>query len=341
MAEQIQVKYEELDQLISQIHTHAEQISAVFKKVQSQTATLARSWRGQGVDQFQREMEDLVLPALKRLSVSLEVAEDTLGRIKEVFLEAEEEAVACFPDDSEEAENAYIEWAHRVLMGAGFIEWAGIGIAAGAIDTALYAYEGRWREAGWSLVATIPFGDYIKAAKMGGKAGKELLEAGLKKGANAADSPVWKYYGTTRGNTIEHYMAKLCRRGGEIRRLPKNFKTIDFVSGGTTRVIKDANGKWAGEVIEGAVGISEKTLDLGGTSVKSADELFRSQKRHIDALIDFKPYKGKGIEVKDLSEKVLNLRYGPGKPSQAQIEGLERLIKYAQDNDITINISRF
>jgi WXG100 family type VII secretion target len=93
MAQIIQVKYPELDKLISQIHNQADQISAVFKKVQSQTATLATSWKGEGAEQFQREMEDLVFPAFKRFSVSLGATEDTLRRIKEGFREAEEEAV--------------------------------------------------------------------------------------------------------------------------------------------------------------------------------------------------------------------------------------------------------
>jgi WXG100 family type VII secretion target len=187
MAEKIQVKYEELNQLISQILEQADQTKGVYEKLRSQTETLERSWRGAGSNEFQQEMDDLVLPSLKRLSHSLEETGESLGRVKEVFLEAEEEAAACFPDDSEDAQNNYIEWAHRVLTAAGFIEWGGIGIGAGVLDAALYGYEGRWSEAGWSLVAAIPFGDYIKAAKMGGKAGREILEESLEAGAKFGD----------------------------------------------------------------------------------------------------------------------------------------------------------
>lgn len=99
MAEAIQVNYEEIDKVISQIHTHAEQIDAVVKKVQFQTTALATSWRGEGAQQFQRDMEELVLPAFRRLSVSLEAAEDTLAKMKEVFLEAEKEAVRQLPGE--------------------------------------------------------------------------------------------------------------------------------------------------------------------------------------------------------------------------------------------------
>jgi WXG100 family type VII secretion target len=96
MAEIIQVKYAEVDKLISQIHNQADQISAVFKKVQSQTATLATSWKGKGAAAFQREMEEDVLPDLKRLAASLETVDLVLQRISSTFREAEEEAAGLF-----------------------------------------------------------------------------------------------------------------------------------------------------------------------------------------------------------------------------------------------------
>ena len=89
MAEKIQVQYEALDQLISQIHEQADQIKVVYEKMRSQTETLGRSWRGEGSGEFQQEMDDLVLPGLKRLRDSLVEAGESLGRIREVFLEAE------------------------------------------------------------------------------------------------------------------------------------------------------------------------------------------------------------------------------------------------------------
>lgn len=181
MAEQIQVKYEELDQLISQIHTHAEQISAVFKKIQSQTATLATSWRGQGVDEFQREMEDLVLPALKRLSVSLEVAEETLGRIKEEFLEAEEEAVNCLSDGERAGQSNFLEWVHGILDVAGFIP--GVGEIADGANAIIYLGEGRYLEAGISAAAMVPIvGDLGKVGKWGVRGSREIVETIAERG---------------------------------------------------------------------------------------------------------------------------------------------------------------
>jgi WXG100 family type VII secretion target len=95
MVKKIQVKYQELDQLISQCLEQADQIKAVYEKVRSQKETLDRTWQGGSADKFQKEMDESVLPSLKRLSNSLEEAGESLGRIKEVFLEAEKEAVSA------------------------------------------------------------------------------------------------------------------------------------------------------------------------------------------------------------------------------------------------------
>ena len=190
MAAKIQVRYTRLDLLIYQAYDQAFQVNALYEKLRAQKETLKNSWQGGSAVEFQGEMEEVVLPGLKRLSNALKETGDVLEKIKAIFQVAEQEAAACFPDGSEAAQNAYIEWAHGVLTAAGFIEWGGIGIAAGVIDTALYAYEGRWSEAGWSLVATIPFGDYIKLSRVGAKglkAGDELLELGLESGAKFGD----------------------------------------------------------------------------------------------------------------------------------------------------------
>lgn len=92
MVEKIQVQYEALDQLISQCLDQVDQTKAVYEKVRSQKETLERTWRGGSAKEFQKEMDDLVLPSLKRLNNSLEETGASLGRIKEVFLKAEEEA---------------------------------------------------------------------------------------------------------------------------------------------------------------------------------------------------------------------------------------------------------
>jgi len=97
MSIQAIIKYEEIEQLSTQLHQQAEQIGSVFQRVRSQTESLVASWLGQGATAFQREMEEDVLPGLKRLAVSLEAGGLVIQRIGSAFREAEEEAANLFP----------------------------------------------------------------------------------------------------------------------------------------------------------------------------------------------------------------------------------------------------
>ena len=157
----------------------------------------------------------------------------------------------------------------------------------------------------------------------------------------AKDGKVHDLRGTPRGQTIEHYMAKYFKKFyNDIRRLPKNFKTLDFVKGGETKVDWNVNKKRA-EIIEGAIGISEKTFDVRGKSFETADRTYNYLRRYVNQLDKFTSYKLNGIEVKNLKEKTLNLRYVGGELSTEQIKGLLRLIKLGNDRHIKINIYKF
>lgn len=94
MAKMIQLQYEAIEQLAAQIQQQAEQVEIIFQKVRSQAEVLAISWVGEGANAFQREMEEDVLPGLKRLAASLEAGRQVLQRISSTFREAEEEATS-------------------------------------------------------------------------------------------------------------------------------------------------------------------------------------------------------------------------------------------------------
>jgi uncharacterized protein YoxC len=55
MAERIQIKYEEINQLAAQIHQQAEQVEIFYKKVRSQVESLAQSWLGEAAVAFRQE----------------------------------------------------------------------------------------------------------------------------------------------------------------------------------------------------------------------------------------------------------------------------------------------
>ena len=186
MAEKIQAHYEAIDQLASNIYQQADQNRVLQRKVSSQVDALGRSWSGVGAQEFQQEMDELVLPALKRLSSSLEITGTTLNRVTTIFQQAEEEAVAGFPEDQDGAHGGFLEWAHNILDVVGFIPGAGVGEVADAVNALIYLGEGRYLDAGISAAGIFMIGDLFKAGRLGTKAGKEVLEAGLQRGAKEA-----------------------------------------------------------------------------------------------------------------------------------------------------------
>lgn len=147
-----------------------------------------------------------------------------------------------------------------------------------------------------------------------------------------------------RGMDIEGAMAKVYRRmTGGIRRMPAGFKGIDFVSGGTTTVTVTADGVRS-EAIVGASGISEKTLDLltlATREPKSPAAITKALRGHIRDLFQFEHYQLKGIEVSDLSSRVLNVYVGPGAPTAAQSEAIQATAAYASQHEVIMNIVVF
>jgi WXG100 family type VII secretion target len=93
MAERIQIKYEEINQLAAQLHQQAEQVGSILQKVRFQVESLSQSWLGEAAVAFRQEMEEEVLPSLKRLSDSLEMGADGIQQSGSIYREAEEEAV--------------------------------------------------------------------------------------------------------------------------------------------------------------------------------------------------------------------------------------------------------
>jgi WXG100 family type VII secretion target len=176
LAETIQVQYDDLDQLAAHAFRQADHLRIVHRKIQSQVEQLARSWSGEGARNFQGEMEDVVLPGLKRLAAALELTGNLVQKVGRVFREGEEEAVAQFPENDGKAKGAFLEWVHGVLDVAGFVP--GLGEIADGANAAIYLVEGRYWEAGISAAAMLPIlGDLGKAGKWGVKAGKEITEA--------------------------------------------------------------------------------------------------------------------------------------------------------------------
>jgi WXG100 family type VII secretion target len=99
MAEKIQVDYEGLGQLASQINKMADEMEKMHSKIASQTEVLAGSWIGRGASNFQQEMDELVLPGLKRLYEGLSTTSININQLNTHWKNVEDEATALFPSE--------------------------------------------------------------------------------------------------------------------------------------------------------------------------------------------------------------------------------------------------
>lgn len=143
-----------------------------------------------------------------------------------------------------------------------------------------------------------------------------------------------------RGQEIEHGRAKDYKKYQNIRRLPKNFKTLDFIKDGNTGVRWGIN-KERNEVIDNTVGISLKTFDARCKSFKTADSTYNYFNKYARQLKNYNSYRLKGVEVRNLKKRILNLEYLGGKLSTEQKEGLLKLNKKYKKKDFEINVSKF
>ena len=97
MANKLQAKYDELDQLSGRLADGATRVSAMAAKLRSQIDVLqGGGWIGRGSDAFYNEMGDSVLPAVQKLEDALESAGKTLRQAADRLKSAEQEASARF-----------------------------------------------------------------------------------------------------------------------------------------------------------------------------------------------------------------------------------------------------
>lgn len=92
-APRVRGDYELMAQIAQAFGTHASQTKASLQRIQREVNTLqSGDWIGTGATAFYREMNDQVLPSLKRLAAALETADRTLRQVSQIIKQAEEEA---------------------------------------------------------------------------------------------------------------------------------------------------------------------------------------------------------------------------------------------------------
>jgi WXG100 family type VII secretion target len=96
----IQADYDSLSGTADNFSQQASTTAQLLQQVQSLVQALqSGGWTGVGANAFFSEMEDLVFPALHRLSSALDNAECVTQKISQILREAEEAASRCFEGD--------------------------------------------------------------------------------------------------------------------------------------------------------------------------------------------------------------------------------------------------
>jgi WXG100 family type VII secretion target len=97
MANKVQVKYDEMDQLSKRLADGSVRVSNLTAKLRSQLDVLqGGGWVGRGSDAFFNEMNDLMLPSMKKLEDALEAASRAMRQAADRFKTAEQEASSRF-----------------------------------------------------------------------------------------------------------------------------------------------------------------------------------------------------------------------------------------------------
>ena len=161
-----------------------------------------------------------------------------------------------------------LEWLHRTL------EWAGMGLpvageAFDLIDAGIYAIEGRFKDAGISLAAALPFAGVSVSVARKGKRLKDASDAGKKLAAEATELAKKAKEADLAGNTATaNKLAKQARdaAGKRKQKVDKEFNEAlkEFDSAATP-----VPGK--GNVRKGLEPVDTKTLEKNIYNKKEFD----------------------------------------------------------------------
>src|SRR5574341_1084667 len=93
----VRADYEALTQIAQGFGQAADQSRQTLQNLQSQMSVLqGKDWVGKGADKFYGEMNNAVLPAMKRLVSALERAKSVTQQISRIMKQAEDDSAALF-----------------------------------------------------------------------------------------------------------------------------------------------------------------------------------------------------------------------------------------------------
>jgi len=120
MANQIQLKYDELDAIMKKMRIESDDVSLLLSRTRQMVQNIQQEWIGRGSKEFTRDMDQKLLPGLKRLAEALDISQETLRKIIRVIKEADEGNARLF------------KLGLNLVQGAHLSAGAGIGGVVGA-----------------------------------------------------------------------------------------------------------------------------------------------------------------------------------------------------------------
>ena len=97
MADLINVNYDQMKSIIQKMKGQQQEVETLFKQTKSKVDALhANQWIGKGSDQFFNEMEQRVLPGLRRLAAALGTTAEKAQKICDSIRQADESTKSFF-----------------------------------------------------------------------------------------------------------------------------------------------------------------------------------------------------------------------------------------------------
>ncbi len=100
MADKTELNGEQLQAIAKKFQSEADELNNLLNQTRNRVNSLHGSgWVGAGADQFQSEMEGLVLPAVQRLVAGLHAASNAVNAIMKIYQDAQSQSQGFFKFD--------------------------------------------------------------------------------------------------------------------------------------------------------------------------------------------------------------------------------------------------
>ena len=93
MADKTEINGEQLQGLVKKFQSEADELNNLLSQTRNKVSTLhGNGWIGRGADEFNNEMESLLLPAVQRLVAALHAASNQVNAILKIYDDAQNQS---------------------------------------------------------------------------------------------------------------------------------------------------------------------------------------------------------------------------------------------------------